>query len=224
MAEIAKTVLDADLRNIIAKVKSGKTLTPAERKVFTRHQEAQDKPSPSPKRKGKRSGPKFKVTEAHLHKIRDLVANERLTLGTALKKLGIPDSTYFDACHRWPEISALIKKSQLHALETEADRRAVEGWDEPKFHEGQPYTVRRFSDTLLIVRLKAACPERYRDNVTLNQTVQGNLGVEHSGKIVTKEEKAAIAKTYQEVAAHADRWAADVIQKPTNGNGNGHAE
>ena len=52
----------------------------------------------------------------------------------------------------------------LHVLEDEANRRAL-GWDETHYtKEGEPYTVRRYSDTMLIFRLKALAPEKYRDS------------------------------------------------------------
>jgi hypothetical protein len=51
-------------------------------------------------------------------------------------------------------------------LEDEAIRRAVEGWEEPVFYRGEHVdNVTRFSDTLLIVALKGAKPEKYRENV-----------------------------------------------------------
>lgn len=52
------------------------------------------------------------------------------------------------------------------ALEDEATRRAVEGWEEPVFYQGQQTgVVRKYSDTLLIVQLKARRPQKYRENV-----------------------------------------------------------
>lgn len=58
-------------------------------------------------------------------------------------------------------------------LEDEARRRAAEGWDEPVFYKGeQQGTVRKYSDTLLIVLLKARRPEKYRERMDL--TTQGN--------------------------------------------------
>src|SRR5690606_18484748 len=52
------------------------------------------------------------------------------------------------------------------ALEVEARRRAIEGWDEPVFYQGmETGMVRKFSDTLLIFLLKGARPEKYRDRI-----------------------------------------------------------
>lgn len=51
-------------------------------------------------------------------------------------------------------------------LEREADRRAIEGVNEPRFYEGEVCGhVRKYSDTLLIFRLKAIRPEKYRERV-----------------------------------------------------------
>ncbi len=59
-------------------------------------------------------------------------------------------------------------------LESEARRRAADGWDEPVFYQGvEMGLVRKYSDTLLIFLLKGARPEKFRDNVK----------VEHSGNV-----------------------------------------
>ena len=70
-------------------------------------------------------------------------------------------------------------------LEQEAFRRAHDGVEEPLtcargliYDEttGQPVTVRKYSDTLLIFLLKGARPQKYRDNV--NVTAQATtLGI-----------------------------------------------
>ena len=68
----------------------------------------------------------------------------------------------------WDEAAAI----GVAALEDEARRRAYEGWDEPVWHKGEECgTVRKFSDTLLIVLLKAHMPEKYQERQK----------VEHSG-------------------------------------------
>lgn len=63
-------------------------------------------------------------------------------------------------------------------LEDEARRRAVEGWQEPVWYQGdQVGTVRKYSDTLLICLLKAHHPEKYADRQKNDTTVRGELGV-----------------------------------------------
>lgn len=50
-------------------------------------------------------------------------------------------------------------------MEREAHRRAVEGVDKPIYHQGvRVDVVREYSDTLLIFLLKAARPEKFREN------------------------------------------------------------
>ena len=47
------------------------------------------------------------------------------------------------------------EESATDALEAEARRRAVEGWDEPVWHQGEQCgTVRRYSDRMLEILLK----------------------------------------------------------------------
>ena len=70
-------------------------------------------------------------------------------------------------------------------LEDEARRRAVEGWQDPVWHQGQQVgTVRKYSDTLLICLLKAHHPEKYADRqkseTTLDATVQGSVSLDPS--------------------------------------------
>jgi Bacteriophage Sf6, terminase small subunit-like len=60
-------------------------------------------------------------------------------------------------------------------LEDEALRRAKDGYEEPRFYEGQLCGhVRKYSDTLLIFLLKARRPEKYSDRVV--NTHQGPGG------------------------------------------------
>jgi hypothetical protein len=54
----------------------------------------------------------------------------------------------------------------IERMETEADRRAIEGVDKPLVWKGEVYaSYKEYSDTLLIFRLKALAPDKYRENV-----------------------------------------------------------
>jgi hypothetical protein len=57
-----------------------------------------------------------------------------------------------------------VQELNVERLETEADRRAL-GYPEPVFYQGKPtgHQVTRYSDNLLMFRLKALRPEKYRD-------------------------------------------------------------
>jgi hypothetical protein len=81
---------------------------------------------------------------------------------------------------KWEEAAEL----GADALEDEARRRAHDGVEEPLTcarglildDYGQPVTVRKYSDTLLIFLLKGARPEKYRDNVHVTAKAT-NIGV-----------------------------------------------
>ena len=78
------------------------------------------------------------------------------------------DPAYLAAYHLAREMAADL-------LEDEASRRAL-GWDEERYTaDGVPYTVRTYSDTLLIVRLKALKPEKYREHTHLK--VEGEVAL-----------------------------------------------
>ena len=60
------------------------------------------------------------------------------------------------------------------ALEDEAVRRAHEGTERPVYHQGEQVgTVRVYSDTLMILMLKARRPNRYKERT----------GKDHSGRV-----------------------------------------
>jgi len=64
----------------------------------------------------------------------------------------------------YAEAFALAHEVVIETHEDEASRRAL-GYDETAYtKQGEPYTIRKYSDTLLIFRLKALKPEMYRDS------------------------------------------------------------
>jgi hypothetical protein len=71
-----------------------------------------------------------------------------------------------------------VKRQFMEKLEAEADRRATEGVKKPMFWQGKPVLgpngaqviIREYSDTLLMFRLKALDPAKYRDNVSAEIT------------------------------------------------------
>ena len=85
----------------------------------------------------------------------------------------------------WDE--ALEEAREL--LEAEARRRAAIGVDEPVFYKGQVVGhIRKYSDNLLMFLLKAHWPEKFRENVSIDQRVSGRDGgpvkVESKGEYV----------------------------------------
>lgn len=64
------------------------------------------------------------------------------------------------------------------ALETEARRRAVDGWDEPVYHQGKKVgKIKRYSDRMLEILLKGHRPEKFRERVDLK----------HSGRVTLEQ-------------------------------------
>jgi hypothetical protein len=62
------------------------------------------------------------------------------------------------------------------ALEREARRRAIEGWEEPVFGEkGEKGRIRRYSDKMLEILLKGHRPERFREHTTVEHEIGPNL-------------------------------------------------
>lgn len=79
-----------------------------------------------------------------------------------------------------PEYSAafaLAEEMAIERLEAEADRRAVEGVDRPVFYKGEECgTIKEYSDTLLIFRLNALRPEKYRQRYQVRAEVTHHDG------------------------------------------------
>lgn len=77
------------------------------------------------------------------------------------------------AVYRWREVDTAFAASWTQAqdiaadlLEEEADRRGRDGYDEVTTRDGVQTIRNKHSDTLLVTRLKAMRPERYRDRGT----------------------------------------------------------
>lgn len=71
------------------------------------------------------------------------------------------------------------KENYIEELEAEADRRAVEGIEKDVYYQGRKVgTQREYSDALLMFRLKAIAPEKYRERQE----------VKHDGKVDGKLE------------------------------------
>jgi hypothetical protein len=97
------------------------------------------------------------------------------SIGRACEAAGYGRATVY----RWRETDDTFAAAWLRALnvaadllEEEADRRGRDGFDEPVFYQGeQRGAKRRYSDTLLLARLRALRPAQYRDGAFTQQTV-----------------------------------------------------
>jgi Bacteriophage Sf6, terminase small subunit-like len=87
--------------------------------------------------------------------------------------------------YRWrkedPEFAAAWAEAMAIAgdlLEEEADRRGRDGYDEPVYYQGEERGAkRRYSDALLLARLKAVRPDQYRERINMPSFGQQNVTV-----------------------------------------------
>ena len=87
-------------------------------------------------------------------------------LGNSARKAGIERTTVYlwRNDDNFDLLFEAARKQAVTVLEDEAHRRAYTGVDEPVFYRGVACgAVRKYSDTLLIVLLKANAPEKYRE-------------------------------------------------------------
>ena len=92
-----------------------------------------------------------------------------LTVTAALKLAGYTRTWAYKQKREDEEFATLWANADdiaVEAMEAELDRRAFKGVDEPIFYQGENVaTVKKYSDILLMFRLKAKRPETYRENV-----------------------------------------------------------
>ncbi len=94
-------------------------------------------------------------------------------------KVGVSRQTVYDrraADHDFEAAMDSAEQCAVDALEHEARRRAVKGTLEPVFYQGAKCgAVRRYSDSLLTLLMKAGRPEKYRENATVRH--ESSVGV-----------------------------------------------
>lgn len=90
----------------------------------------------------------------------------------------------------WDDALETGDKVKIALHERAADQRAIEGWDEPVFYEGQLCGYkRRYSDGLLIARLKALAPEKYAERSKHEHSGQVDTGLIVVGKPAADEDE-----------------------------------
>ena len=78
----------------------------------------------------------------------------------------------------WIEAETIGHQIQANMTEHEMDFRGRIGWLEPKFFEGRIVGfVKKYSDALLLARMKALDPAKYGDKTKVDATVNGVEGI-----------------------------------------------
>lgn len=103
--------------------------------------------------------------QAFLNKFCDLA---NITKSATATRIG--RRTVYDWLENDKDFKVKFKKARkvaIGVLEDEAHRRAVEGIDKAIFYKGKKVKakVKEYSDTLLIVLLKANAPKKYRERI-----------------------------------------------------------
>lgn len=118
------------------------------------------------------------------------------TIEATLRAIGLKSRTTF---YDWLKTDVAfkasfeeIKRVYIERMEREADRRAIEGVNKPVFYKGKlvtdkdgnPVTIKEYSDTLLIFRLKALAPEKYREKSSIELTGRNENPIESVVRVV----------------------------------------
>lgn len=97
-------------------------------------------------------------------------------VSAACKKAKISRQTVYVHKREDPAFAELWREAEdiyVEVLEAEADRRAKTGTLKPVFYKGEQVgQVREYSDTLLMFRLKALRPDKYRERADINHSGQ----------------------------------------------------
>lgn len=101
-----------------------------------------------------------------------------------------------DFANAWRDAAILGAKVRLCDLEKEANRRAIEGWLDPIYYRGERVgSIRRFSDRLLMFRIKAEA-KRAGDNSYVDRVDAKSEGERGQTGVIVIGRR----------AANADEW------------------
>lgn len=108
----------------------------------------------------------------------DIVARTGRPMSAA-ESLGYSPAAYRKTLDADPSFAVAIQScvaAYVEKLEEVADSRAVDGWEEPVFQQGiLAGTITKYDHTLLMRRLEALAPERYRKNVSVDARVAAGV-------------------------------------------------
>lgn len=125
------------------------------------------------------------------------------SVGEAARATGIHRRTVY-TWREGKEFQAHFEEAQadvLEIFEKEADRRAMSGVAKPVFYKGEECgAIQEYSDTLLIFRMKALAPEKYRERHEISGPGGGPLKSELNIIVRDTETKELMQKGIERTA------------------------
>lgn len=130
-------------------------------------------------------------------------------IGTACEVSGVNRDTVDNWRKADPSFSDRMASAKLEAADTaeeELRRRAIIGWEEPVYQGGNLVgTIRKFSDRMLELHIKALKPTEYRENVRLEASGPNGGPIETAALPVMEDhEKQALRKVLEDAIREAE--------------------
>ncbi len=135
------------------------------------HKKKKKKPIPTKSVLSKRKRKIFLQTLARTGKVKHSAQMAGYQDSKTLRMVRLKDEEFSQA---WDDAS----DAAADIMEDEAMRRATEGVMEPEYYKGGVVGHKvKYSDTLLQFLLKGARPDKFRDNIKVDATLNGAIGV-----------------------------------------------
>lgn len=126
------------------------------------------------------------------------------SVSRAAQKSKVARSTFYEwlkADKEFNDLYIVTCEQAVGALEDEAIRRAFEGTNKPVYQGGKKVgSIKEFSDTLMIVLLKARAPEKYKDRMYQELAGKNGGAIQSELKIVNITSAVPIAENEEDVS------------------------
>lgn len=140
-------------------------------------------------------------------------------IGTACTLAGVNRDTIDNWRKADPSFGERMAAAKLEAADTaeqELRRRAIIGWDEPVYQAGNNVgTIRKFSDRLLELHIKALKPTEYRENVRLEASGPNGGPIETTALPAMEDhERATLRRILEAAIAEATEREQSLTEAP----------
>lgn len=118
------------------------------------------------------------------------------------------------------KFAAAYKEAREARIETyrmEAKRRAIDGWQEPVFYQGEQIgTTRKFSDRMLEVLLRAEDPDTFGDKHVVEILTTPMTGADVAAAVAVGQLEGMAELLEQVAAVFADQAVIEAVSSPTD--------